>query len=205
MLKNFIIDLCGPLLVVDTKKIDRHFNRLGVVEERCYHKLYYEGRVKEFDKGLISPAEFCDNAREVLGCSLDDNAILEAWNDLIVDFDTRNIAALRSLGQFGRLFLLSNSDVVNEACFRQYINNVAGMDLFNDIFAGVCFSNSTGLRKPDPAIFQHVADNNGLTPGETLVVDDCRQHCESARSIGMQSFLCDGKLFTKISVIINML
>ncbi len=205
MIKNLIIDLCGPLLTIDTNKINTRLNNLGVEGDDIYRKLYYNGRVKEFDKGTISADEFCSNVRSVLGCSLADNLILDAWNDLIVDFDLRNVEALKLLQSRCRLFLLSNSDVVNETHFRKYITEQAGFDIFGQLFDDVCFSNKVAIRKPDPAIFQLLAAKNHLSLSETMVVDDCRQHCESASTTGMSAFLCPGSLFVYVDNIVKML
>lgn len=201
MIRNLIIDLCGPLLTIDTNKINAHFNRIGVAEDDIYRKLYYNGRVKEFDMGLISTDEFCQNVRLILNCTLDNITILAAWNDLIVDFDTRNVEALKTLHKHYRLLLLSNSDIENENTFRNYINRKSGFNLFEEIFTDVCFSNMTGMRKPDPGIFKYLVEKNRLDFAETLVIDDCRQHCESAKSTGMNAFLCQGPLWQNIDSI----
>ena len=193
--KALIIDLCGPLLTIDTGRIDRRLHALGVTTKDCYRTLYHEGKVKQFDLGLLSPAEFCDNMREVLHCDLDDHSLLDCWNDLIVDFDLRNIEALRQLGARYRLFLLSNSDVENEARFRQYINDKAGFDLFATCFEAAYFSNHLHLRKPDPAIFIEIMRRHGLEASETMLLDDCRQHCENARTVGLQARQCSDLLF----------
>jgi len=195
IIMNLIIDLCGPLITIDTGKIDRRLHALGVETEECYLKMYREGRVKEFDMGVITREEFCDNVREVLRCNMDNRSIFEAWNDLIVDFDLRNVEAVRKLAQKHRLFLLSNSDVENEACFRRYINGKVGYDFFARYFDEAVFSNAVKMRKPDPAIFRYVVERHGLVAEETMLIDDCCKHCDNALKAGIRAWQCKGSIY----------
>src|SRR5215475_9820515 len=56
---------------------------------------------------------------------------------------------------------------------------------FDEIFDPIIYSHEVGLAKPDPAIFELVCSRMGVTPGESIFVDDVREHCEAARQIGM--------------------
>lgn len=44
-----------------------------------------------------------------------------------------------------------------------------------------------GLRKPDPAMFERVAAELGVPPGECLFIDDRSKNCEGARAVGMSA------------------
>jgi HAD superfamily hydrolase (TIGR01509 family) len=50
----------------------------------------------------------------------------------------------------------------------------------------------TRLRKPDPAAYRFAAERLGLPPGQLLFIDDRRDNCEAARSIGMQAIHFQG-------------
>jgi FMN hydrolase / 5-amino-6-(5-phospho-D-ribitylamino)uracil phosphatase len=50
----------------------------------------------------------------------------------------------------------------------------------------------TGLRKPDPAAYEHAATQLGLAPEALLFIDDRRGNCEAARSIGMPAIHFEG-------------
>ena len=201
---NLIIDLCGPLLQIDIARVDRRLHELGVRVDECYRTLYYGGKVKDFDCGLIAPEEFFRNFRDTLHCQLDDATITEVWNkDIIADFDLRNVDAVRRLARRHTLFLLSNSDVLNEAYFRGYINQRAGFDFFGKCFRDAVFSNHVHHRKPEPEIFQYVVDRHALDPQDTVVVDDCRGHLESAATMGLHTFLCHGPLWRNVETLEN--
>jgi HAD superfamily hydrolase (TIGR01509 family) len=46
-----------------------------------------------------------------------------------------------------------------------------------------------GMRKPDPAIFQHAADHLEVAPERLIFVDDRERNCEGARSIGVDAIV----------------
>ena len=56
MIRNLIIDLCGPLLQIDVNRINERFHQQGISAENPYMTLYREGRVKAFDRGEITPS-----------------------------------------------------------------------------------------------------------------------------------------------------
>ena len=54
-------------------------------------------------------------------------------------------------------------------------------------FDGVVVSGRIGLRKPDPAIFQHLLERFGLEAEQTLFVDDSERNVEAARRLGFEA------------------
>ena len=54
-------------------------------------------------------------------------------------------------------------------------------------FAKVFLSHEVGLRKPNADIFEHVLREMKWQPGETLFVDDSRQHIETAQRLGLRT------------------
>jgi putative hydrolase of the HAD superfamily len=59
-----------------------------------------------------------------------------------------------------------------------------------DRFEALAFSNETGVRKPDPAIFRGVLDRLGVTPEVAVHVgDDAISDIAGAKSIGMRAVI----------------
>lgn len=187
MIKNIIFDLCGPIITLDIELMNRRFHDFGVKVEKPYQTLRTAGLTKDYEAGLVSTSDFCDKVRCLLGTPLDDIRILDAWNTVVSDFPKQHIDLLRRLKSQHRLFLLSNSDVTNAQYFREYVNRQAGCDLMSECFDEVFFSCDLHDRKPSPAVFQHIVDKHRLSPSETLVIDDCKAHCDGAASIGLQT------------------
>ncbi len=57
------------------------------------------------------------------------------------------------------------------------------------LFDGIDISSETGLLKPDPEAFEHIADVLGVPVNECVLVDDQASYCDGARSIGMQAIV----------------
>lgn len=51
---------------------------------------------------------------------------------------------------------------------------------------------STGLRKPDPAAYEHVLQRLGANPGQCIFIDDRKTNCQTAREMGIRSIVFEG-------------
>lgn len=190
MFKNIIFDLCGPIITLDLEMMNRRFRDFGVTAaDKPYQCLREKGLTKRFEQGVISPKDFCAEVRSVLGCDISDNDIFECWNTVVSSFPHHHAELLNRLSKRYKLFLLSNSDVVNAKFFHDYINLRAGADFLERTFSGVFFSCDLRLRKPDPDVFRKVACTAGINLADTVFIDDCRGHVESATGIGLKSVL----------------
>lgn len=186
MIKNIIFDLCGPIITLDLELMNRRFRDFGVTAvEKPYQKMREEGLTKIYEQGLISTGDFCSEVRRILQCDLTDEEIFDCWNTVVADFPPQHAETLAKLSTRYRLFLLSNSDVVNAEYFIDYIDQRAGEGFMKNTFSGVFFSCDLRLRKPDPKIFLSLAKKTEIDLAETLFVDDCQKHTQSAASLGI--------------------
>lgn len=186
MLKSIIFDLCGPVITIDVDLISRRMEAFGAPSDG-YTRLRQAGLTKLFEEAAITPAAFCYEVRKILDCNITDKQIFDAWNTLIVSFPRKHIDFLESIKGRYRLFLLSNSDVVNAKYFTDELNRRAGYDFVGTVFERAYFSCELKMRKPDPAIFKYIIEKHNLNPSETLFVDDCLKHIDSAKSVGLQT------------------
>ena len=182
-IKNIIFDLCGPIITIDVGLIDKQLQHLGVKDEQPYRKLYDLGLTKRFESNQITTAQFCNELRSILATDISDKQICNAWNTLIVSFPRKHVDFLNSIKGKYRLFLLSNCDEVNAQYFAKELKRYGCYDAFERVY----FSHELGMRKPDPAIFKYIIDNHQLNPSETLFVDDCLKHIDSAKTLGIQT------------------
>jgi putative hydrolase of the HAD superfamily len=63
--------------------------------------------------------------------------------------------------------------------------NTYPRELFDELFDQVVISGEVGLRKPDPAIFEHALDLIGLPPGECAFIDDIEHNVHAAERLGI--------------------
>jgi putative hydrolase of the HAD superfamily len=57
------------------------------------------------------------------------------------------------------------------------------------VFRGIVISGAVKMMKPDARIFEHIAQLHGLTPAETLFIDDSPPNIETARRLGFHTLL----------------
>jgi putative hydrolase of the HAD superfamily len=56
-------------------------------------------------------------------------------------------------------------------------------------FERIYYSHLVGKRKPNSDIFEQVLNENTLKPEETLFIDDSPQHLETAKKLGIKTYL----------------
>ena len=61
--------------------------------------------------------------------------------------------------------------------------------LWDNLFDVVVISGRVGMRKPEPAIYEHTAAALGLPPGDCLLVDDIERNVVAATAAGMRAVL----------------
>jgi putative hydrolase of the HAD superfamily len=65
-------------------------------------------------------------------------------------------------------------------------------ELLEELFDAWVISGEVGLRKPDPAIYELVAERLGLAPAACVFVDDLPGNLKPARALGMATVLHRG-------------
>jgi putative hydrolase of the HAD superfamily len=63
--------------------------------------------------------------------------------------------------------------------------NTYPRELFAELFDHVVISGEVGLRKPDPAIFEHALELIGLPAGECAFIDDIDHNVRAAERLGI--------------------
>ncbi|RMI41147.1 HAD family phosphatase [Streptomyces triticirhizae] len=59
----------------------------------------------------------------------------------------------------------------------------------DELFSVVVDSHEEGVRKPDPRIYRILLERLGASPQECLFVDDTKENCDAAESLGIRSVL----------------
>lgn len=77
------------------------------------------------------------------------------------------------------------------------ISNSVGSDIYDravldELFEAIVISGEVGLHKPQPEIFRLGAEQIGLPPEQCIFVDDLRENCAGAESVGMAAVLHRG-------------
>lgn len=192
--KNIIFDLGGVLINIDYSILIKSFSALGLSR---FEEFFSQAKQKDifdlYEKGLISS----DELREKLigHCRPGTTAaeIDHAWNSMLLDLPKERIDLLHRFSKSHNTFLLSNTNDIHMQSIYNYLQAAYGMKDLSGCFKKVYLSFEVNMRKPDAEIFEHVMQENGLVPEETLFIDDSVQHIEGAGKLGIQTYLLDVK------------
>lgn len=187
-IRHIILDFGGVILNLDYKRTENAFIDLGITDfaER-YSQLQQTDVFDQLETGKIGAPEFIAAIKGIAGKDVSDVQIIDAWNAMLLDLPLRRLQILQQLQLHFDTFLLSNTNEIHEEAFNKILKSQTGFNSMGVFFDKVYYSHRVGLRKPDPAIFKLLLEQNGLNPEKTLFVDDSPQHIEGAKSVGIQT------------------
>jgi putative hydrolase of the HAD superfamily len=103
--KNIIFDLGGVIMDIDVKQTLHAFSKLGI---KNIHDYFGHGFAASFfsdhEAGRISDEDFLKEIKKLLTGEVSDEAVVDAWNALLLRFPPDRIALLRELKSRYRFF-----------------------------------------------------------------------------------------------------
>jgi FMN phosphatase YigB (HAD superfamily) len=190
-IKNIIFDYGNVIFNINFTQVQDAWKKLGINNADDFYGHRHQDPVFNLlERGEISPEGFRNRIREVTNKpNLTDEQIDGAWNAIFVGIPKGNHELLLKIKDKYRTFLLSNINAIHYDYVHRYLKNEYGMDNNDGLFEKTYYSHLTGKRKPEPEIFEQVLNENNLNPAETLFIDDSPQHLETAKKLGLQTFL----------------
>src|ERR1700754_1659100 len=186
-IKNIIFDLGGVIINLDNQRTEDAFTSLGVKDFRSYFGHgHADSFFKEYEVGRLSDQQFIDSIRQLTGLSLSDEAVVNSWNALLLDFPPERIQLLKQLRKSYRLFLFSNTNALHLAALQQTYRETFGGGSLEDHFEKTYYSHLMGMRKPDKESFEYILQENQLNAEETMFVDDAIINVEGAEKVGLR-------------------
>jgi len=185
--KNIIFDLGGVILNLDNRRTEDAFVALGVKNFREYFGHGFAASFfKEYEVGRISDRQFIDSVRQLTGLDVPDQAIIDSWNALLLDFPAERIQLLKELRKTYRIFLFSNTNALHLAALQQIWTGTFSDGSLDQHFERTYYSHLLGMRKPDRESFEFILKENQLKGHETLFVDDAIVNVEGAEQAGLK-------------------
>ncbi len=184
-IKNIVFDLGNVLVPLNFERLKITFDRLMTDGIRfSFEEMAVEKPFLDYETGQISTEQFLVFLKKRLRLSVNQHAIISAWNSLLEPFPASHVTLLKQLGTKYRLFLLSNTNAMHVKHFEEI---EPGPFNIQDMFEKVYYSNVLHLRKPQPEIFIRVLNDNRLNAAETLYLDDMEVNCRAASALGYQT------------------
>ncbi|MFM1933295.1 MAG: hypothetical protein RL360_175 [Bacteroidota bacterium] len=203
-MKAIIFDLGNVLLPIDLNLTYQAFSAFSAYDATTIgQKFQQENLWVPYESGKQSDQEFREHIRFHLALSCTDAEFDEAFSALLLSYHAGVYEWISSLKSRFSLYLLSNTSSIHAKRFTQVPLGPSGENLFG-LFDQVYFSFDMGLVKPDTAIYQQVLIEQNLQVQEVLFFDDNVANINSAKGLGIASYLIDpAKDFSQIQEILD--
>jgi putative hydrolase of the HAD superfamily len=132
------------------------------------------------DYGYISSTEYAEKISEIIGRPANEIVKLTRAQRVRSDHMTKLV---RSLRPRYKVAMLSNIG-------RGVINELFTPQELNELFDAVVLSSEVGMVKPNPEIYELVANQLGLLPEECVMIDDLPVNVTGAQMVGMSGVVC---------------
>ena len=187
-IKNLLIDLGGVLINLDRQRCIENFQKLGLRNvEELLDISNQDGILMQQEKGLITPAEFRNGVREMIGKVVSDKQIDAAWNSFLVDIPTHKLDLLLKLREKYVVYLLSNTNDIHWKWSCENVFPYRGFQV-EDYFEKIYLSFEMKMVKPDTEIFETVLADANIDPKETFFIDDSEANCLAAQALGISTY-----------------
>ena len=177
-----LFDLGGVVINID---FDRAFSiwarksKLSIDEIRC--RFVEDTPFKQHECGKIDAIEYFEHLRRTLKLEANHEEIALGWNAILAGEITQTLNDIQMLKSNLPCFAFTNSNPTHQTTWTAAYPRL--FSVFNRIF----ISSELGLRKPDHAAFDAIAQAIGINKSAMLFFDDSLQNIEGALSAGLQT------------------
>jgi len=192
-INNLIIDFGGVIINLTRNRCIDAFAQLGVdVHEQLSNNYLHKDMFMAIEMGQMDPAEFREAIRLLTPQELTNKQIDDAWILMLDDVPDYKLDLLLTLKQKYNTMLLSNTNKLHwlwsETNIFSYKNHNA-----TDFFHKIYLSYELHMVKPNADIFEHVIQDSGINPGETLFIDDALPNCQTAEALGFRTYMPEAR------------
>lgn len=177
-----MFDLGGVVIEVDFGRcVARWATSAGHAFEDIATRFCFDAAYEDHERGVLDRAAYFVHLRRTLAVELDDNELLDGWNDIYLGADAE-VCGLLTRAQFEfPLYAFTNSNPSHRAVWSERFANV--LELFTSIFV----SSDLGQRKPDRGAFDAISSLIGVSPSSILFFDDSAENVAGALDAGLHA------------------
>lgn len=186
---NIIFDLGGVIINLD---IDQTFKKFSEIFQKDVHIEIFNdhhnfGFFRDYEVGNIDSDEFRVKIKDLAGVHLEDRAIDDAWNAMLLDIPGDRINWIYETAKAYNCVVLSNTNHIHVNHFEKVFQDHTGLEHPRNVFQKLYYSFEINQRKPNPESFRHVLDDTGFNPSRTVLFDDLQDNLDAARQLGIQT------------------
>lgn len=187
-----LFDLGGVLYHIDDSIMINEFNKLGAEDfSSIYNLSTQKPIIDKYEMGLISTIEFFDSIKPHLKNTLDNDAILNAWNSMLIGMPKENYEILLDLKKKYPIYLLSNTNIEHINYIDKEIANHYKVDSLKSLFDDVIYSYEINMRKPNLDIYEYTITKIPFDKDEIFYLEDNHNNYEMGKNFGFNSYVME--------------
>lgn len=183
MIEASIFDMGGVLIKSPRTAVGDHLQNELSIDQETVNEIWRD-LIPLLGSGKIDEKEFWQRISKkyrTRPVSLDENLLGKTFIETLEN-NEELLEYIKSMGQKGiKLAVLSNT-------IEPHAKPVRESGIFEP-FDYVFLSHEVGLRKPDPAIYEHAIEIMGINPARAVYVDDDAENVEAAKALGMHGIV----------------
>lgn len=185
--KALLFDLGGVLIDIDFDLAFRHWSRYSSLQlPTLRQRLLFDESYERHERGEIAAAEYFAHLIASLQLTATREQVAAGWNAIFLGEIEPTLALVAQARRSLPCYVLTNTNATHMDFWAARYPRVATG--FDRIFA----SHEIGLRKPEPAAFDHVCRATGVEPASLLFFDDTPANVDAAAANGLQAVLVRG-------------
>jgi len=189
-IKNIIFDLGGVILNLDIPATSKALVALANNTPNNLEGLKKDETYLQLEVGEVDTLHFCDAVRKYYTNNPSNEAIIAAWNAMILDLPKERLDFLGKIKDRYRTFLFSNTNEIHLEYYNSILKKEYGIESLDPLFEKVYYSHTMRLRKPFRESFEYILKDRNIKAEETLFVDDTLENIEAAAKLGMHVHHC---------------
>jgi len=180
-----VFDLGNVLIDIDLDATKREFDKiiLPQVHPNLIQALFLQYEIGAFEEPIFIKeiAAFCKK-------EINKNAIIVAWNKILIGTNSKRWELINQLGKKYRLFVLSNTNSTHIDWVHNDMKINHNIDNFEKYFEKVYYSHLMKKRKPNLDIYHSLILQEKFDPKTTLFIDDNYDNVHHAFCTGLQVY-----------------
>lgn len=185
----YLFDLGGVIFHLNYQKTYDAFEKVLEIDHQNFFNQFHQPEFFDLhEKGEITDENFFDLVK-ILNHKATDQAIVDAWNAMLIGIPNHNLLFLERLKKKADLYLLSNTNSIHWKKVHTLMTLAYQKDRFYDCFQKVFLSFELGMRKPEEQIFNHCITEIKAKPQDIIFIDDNYLNIETAKKCGLNAKL----------------
>lgn len=183
MIRNVIFDLGGVLVTWRPQEIIDAFYSEPDLRSALREHVFAHSDWTELDRGTLDERAAAERFAQRMSRPVDEmTALLERVRNSLEPVPATIALAEELHSQGLSLYALSN---ISPSMFA----HIRARHAFFDLFSGIVISGAINKVKPEPGIYEHLAERYSLAFVESVFVDDLPANVEAARRLGLAAVL----------------